>query len=259
MHKAWLAAAALMWVCAGTAQATEDRVVLAGRPNIDAACADLSARGITCKFIPTADIDRAPSGAHLWVPTDGIDLGMPLDISPSDLGFLERSAGTRYYGQALIYPRSDLQGQQYYLIRMVVIRHVGSNDPSVTDLHEDAAWRAFGSALQAAPPDSAQAAAYLAAVDTQAAQQAAAKADAAQRAQAQQAYLNSPEYKRAQLREDAAKCQKTIAWARRVIAQDDRVAAISGYHNVNDRQSAAIAIVECQEKITAARATDRRQ
>lgn len=260
MSKAFAAAiAVLMWACAGVAQAAEDRVVLADRASINAACEGLAARGVSCKFIPVADIDQASPAAHLWIPTSEIDLGMPLDIARADLGFLERSAGTQYYAQALIYPRSDLQGQQYYMVRMAMIRQLGSSDPSVTDLHEDAAWRVFGSALQAAAPDSAQTAAYLAVVDTQAAQQAEAKADAAKRAQAQQAYLNSPEYKRGQLRDDATKCQKTIAWAQRVIAQDDRVAAISGYHNINDRQSAAIAIVECQDKIRAARAIDRPQ
>jgi hypothetical protein len=250
MLKALTAAAALAWSCGALAQASDDRMVLESRPRIE---------GISCKFITAAEIDRAAPGAHLWVPTDELDLGMPMDIPRSDLGFLERATSTQFRAQALLYPRSDAQGQQYYMVRMVMISETGSQEPSVTDRHTDIAWQLFESALPAEPADSEHAHAYLASVDSEASQKAAAEAAAADRAQAQQTYLNSPEYKRKQLREAAAKCRSTIAWAQRVIEQDDRVAAISGYHNINDRQSAAIAIVECQDKIRAAQAIDGRQ
>lgn len=248
---------ALLLAYAAAALASEDRMVLANRSQINERCTTLAARGVACKFIPTADIDNAKPDAHLWIPVDSIDLGMPLTIPRESLGFLERASGTEFYAQALLYTRSDTSAQEYYMVRMTILSHLSSSDPVITDRHEDAAWEAFGAALPTATPGSDQAAEYLAQIDAQAAEQASSKALASERAAAQQAYLSSPEYKRIQLHKAAESCRQTIAQAQDAIDHDKRVAAISGYENKMVREQAASMIVYCEDTIHAAHAVDK--
>lgn len=251
--------AAIIFLAMITASArAEDRVILIPQKDLKTRCDSLAARGITCKFIPASNIDDAAANAHLWVPVDGIDLGRPMDVSADRLSFVERMTGQSFYGQALIYSRSDPSGQTYAMVRPAVITHVGTADPAVVDGKDDVVWGILDTVLPTAPAESEPTRQFLSSDDAEAEKLAANKAAEAKRDADQRAFLASPAYKQQQLREAAAQCQKTIAYANSILERDDRMAAISGLHNVSARQSAAAMIVDCQDTIQKSNTTQLR-
>lgn len=74
-----------------------------------------------------------------------------------------------------------------------------------------------------------------------------AAARAASQAAARAAYMNSNAYKVDAAADAIKACQQTITNARKAIAQDERVARISGYENKLLREQAGVAIVNCED------------
>jgi hypothetical protein len=129
----------------------------------------------------------------------------------------------------------------------------------------DAYWPAVWEAVQYAMPDAAQERPNMAAIaeflessDAKVIakkQQAAATAEAASGAAAEaarkSAYAQTDEAKRIAAVAEIHRCRATIAQARRAIAQDERIAQVSGYVNVVVREQAGVATVSCEDQITA--------
>jgi hypothetical protein len=242
-----------------SAARAEDHVIFASKPEIDNACRTLALRGISCKTVKASDIDAAAPGAHLWVPVDGYDLGFPLKLSKDQTTWFERASGATYFAQALIYPRVDTTGRDYYLAHLAVITREGTRDPQVVDGKDGVVWSIFDSVLRSAPPNSPEASAYLADANAAAGQAEAAQLEAQDKANAEWRYAQSPEYKRAELRKSAETCKRAIAASHRAIEQDSRIAAISGYENIAVRERAATTIVQCQDIIRQSQLADQKK
>lgn len=72
---------------------------------------------------------------------------------------------------------------------------------------------------------------------------------AAEKAASDARYRASPEFASAQATAQVASCKVAIDRAKSAIAQDDRVAQISGYQNKLVREGAATTVVYCEEVI----------
>lgn len=230
-----------------------DRIILANREAIDQACRSAgSSESVVCKFIPATDIDRATPDSHLWVEDAGacnVDYGVGLSVPRARLSFLEWGAGNKYCAQALIYPRVDSNGQQYFMARMVVLSAFQRDPPHSVDGKDDIAWEAFSRILSNDQPEGDASKAYLSQLDDAAREHEAAIAAAKAQANSEKAYLDSDEYKRSQAEAAIASCRQAITAARRAIKQDERVAQISGYENKLLKEQAAVTIVQCEDVI----------
>ncbi|WP_175725134.1 hypothetical protein [Burkholderia ambifaria] len=66
---------------------------------------------------------------------------------------------------------------------------------------------------------------------------------------AEDARRASPQYKKEKAEQAVEDCKRQIAWARAMIAKDNRIAQISGYENAHLRRQAATLIVNCEDTI----------
>lgn len=126
----------------------------------------------------------------------------------------------------------------------------------LTSSYDRQFWREVGRTVPIASAGSEKERAFAADMDRQveaardeAKREEDARRDEAAKEAAKAAHRASPEYKRAQAKNAVDACKRQIAYARFLIARDDRIARISGYENVRLRESAAAAIVQCEDTI----------
>jgi hypothetical protein len=131
-------------------------------------------------------------------------------------------AGAEYCAQALIYPRVDSNGQQYFMARMAVFSVFQRDPPQPVGGKDDIAWEAFSGILPNDQPEGDASKAYLSQLDDAAREHEAVIAVAKAQANSEKAYLNSDEYKRSQAEAAIASCRQAIIAARRAIKQDER-------------------------------------
>lgn len=204
--------------------------------------------------LPQSGIECAIDGADSR-PFDLNNMGISLsraDAMPWDL-----DGPPRVYGVLHLTSHTTPAGVAYFTGTASVFKQnffrTGLTD---TQLYNRQFWEAVEFSLTDVLSGSPEEARFLADADEkfleqqhrkeQAAQQ---KAAAEAAMQAEEVYRASPKYKVEMAARQVESCRDTIARARRAIAQDERVANISGYENKLLREQAALAIVNCQDLI----------
>ncbi|HDR9756487.1 TPA: hypothetical protein ACK3Q6_001635 [Burkholderia cepacia] len=151
-------------------------------------------------------------------------------------------------------PARTQAGTVYYLVSTERFKTgILSRDFSPTDRFEEETLAFIrDTGLPLADEDSERAKIYLGREDEKTVAYAAREADTrARQAQEQerQEYANSPAGKAAAAKEAVAQCRRTIANAQHALAQDRRIAAVSGTTDLLLRRQAGTAIVNCQDVI----------
>lgn len=239
------AAAALLFVAWSCAHAGSLPVTLLATPDaVEQACRQLPDVGITC----------VPAGSQL--STDALGVGS-IPISGAELSFLDRSDHPQVKGFLVLTQMRSTGGNLYYqgAAKLFKTGFAGVG-MTTTDLYDRPFWEQVSAFMPFDLPGAPGEQAFLAKMDDQIASDRKAKElrDAAARAAADAAasdarYRASPEFAAAQARERVASCKAAIVRAKSAIAQDDRVAQISGYQNKLVREGAAVTIVNCEDVI----------
>lgn len=133
------------------------------------------------------------------------------------------------------------------MARPVVLSFFGNRAPEIASGKDDIAWASLSNFIANDRPDGPLADEYVKKIDKVAQERREAAEAKKARADAEAAYMKSDDYKRAQNAAAVESCRKATSYARRLIADDDRVARISGYQNKIVREQAAMMIVRCED------------
>ena len=223
----------------GQMSAFAGTVILAPTEVVDSKCASVYQKlGMYCQRAgePRADISRT---------APGIPLHNRNQFDPPDM----RVAVVMH-----LTPARTPSGTAYYLVSTERFKTgIFSRDFSPTDrFEEDALELIHAAGLPLADEESDLAKNYLERADAKAMADAARKADASARQkqeQERQEYAASPVGKAAAAKEAVEQCRRTIANAQHALAQDRRIAAVSGTTDLLLRRQAGSAIVNCQDVI----------
>ncbi|MCA7985192.1 hypothetical protein [Burkholderia vietnamiensis] len=218
---------------------------LAAPEAIKSACSRLKQVGITC-VMPGASI-----------PPESL-VGSAIPLTNADYSFLDQQSRPAVRGLLMLSNAVSPGGNQYFHAYSKVFKFgfMGIPRPMLTSSYDRQFWREVGRTIPISVAGDDKERAFAADMDREieAARDAAKReadahvAEAAKKA-SEAAYRASPAYKKAQAKNAVDACRRQIAYARSLIAQDDRVARISGYENVRLRESAAASIVQCEDTI----------
>jgi len=204
--------------------------------------------------LPEAGVECSIDGAEPR-PFDLNRMGISLtrgDAMPWDV-----NGPPRVYGVLHLTSHTTAAGVAYFTGTASVFKqNLFRTGLTETDMYRQRFWEAVGANLPDVVSGSPEEDRFLADADARYTEQQQRKereeqkkaaAEAAK--QADEAYRASPQYKAATATRQVESCRNTISRARKMIAQDERVAQISGYENKLLREQAAVAIVNCQDLI----------
>lgn len=226
-------------LCCVTASADNEVTLVQSRSEVDKVCA-MGNPGILC----VKPGDEAQSARLKYFA--------PLEISQTQLIGWDRfrRSPPRLWGFLILHESHAPLGEPYYTASAKVFKEGMSGTINEDTDYLSILWSEVDRRFAVAAENSEQAQAFTASLDRQTKERTAA-ADAKHQTdlkkQADEQYRASPEYAAAERQRRVSQCEATISQAKHAIAQDDRVAHISGYENKMVREQAAIAIVQCQD------------
>ncbi|CAE6811040.1 hypothetical protein R69746_05620 [Paraburkholderia aspalathi] len=205
------------------------------------------------RALPESGIECAIDGAE----PRPFDLRRSISLKRGDIMVWDVDGPPRVYGVLHLTSHATAAGVAYFTGTASVFKqNLSRAGLSETGMYRKRFWEAVGAQLPDVISGSQEEARFLANADAKYIEQkqrekqlAEQKAAAESARQTDEAYRASPQYKRAMAAKQVDSCRKTIAYAQRMIAQDDRVAQISGYENKLLREQAAVTIVNCQDVI----------
>lgn len=219
--------------------ADTEYALLAPPESIERIC--MQTAGVTCVH----DAEQA-------VP-DNLRHNAALPLSPDQMSFLDRAGSprTEVRGFLILADAQTPGGNRYYRASAKIFKtaFLGTGMKQDED-YQPVFWSEVGAEFSAAPVNSTAEAAFAADIDRKAEQEAMRRQQRqlllAQK-EADARYRASPEYAASERKRQIEQCKVTIVQARKAIAQDERVAKISGYENKLLREQAAISIVQCED------------
>jgi len=244
-----LMASAGLCACATTSSAPSPSVaLLSTAAGTEKACESLRLAGITCVF---------PGAAH---PSSSLG-GGSLPLSDAEYSFLDRPSRPAIRGFLILTRQRSPENNPYYRATANVFKvgFAGLPTPIETRQYDRPFWESVGHTIPISLPGSQQEQEFVAKMDAQAAndrraaERRAAEMEARKSADAvsaaEDARRASPQYKKEKAEQAVEDCKRQIAWARAMIAKDNRIAQISGYENAHLRRQAATLIVNCEDTI----------
>lgn len=241
--------ALLCAISSANAFAGRDKVVLVDGAHLKALCdSDLHSAGFYCHEEQAAVIDAVAPDQRRYSPNETCQNGVRFESS--ELGLLDRLANTPICADLFISERKDDDGSTYYQAQISVFATNQYGEmPLFKPQYEAEASTHLKEVMPIADVGSDDAGNYLAKIDEAARRLKAAEDAKIVAKKAEEDYEKTPEYHRKQAQADLDMCQKRIVYFKQILEDDDQVAAISGYHDVQSRQMAAIVIVQCQRQI----------
>lgn len=243
MKKTLLPFSVLAALACGDVLAATEYALLAPPERIDRMCTQTA--GVTCVH----DAQQA-------VP-ENLRSNAPLPLSLDQMSFLDRAGSprTEVRGFLILTDAQTPGGNHYYHASAKIFKTAffGAGIKQDDD-YQPVFWSEVGADFFAVPVDSTAETTFAADIDRKAEKE----AQRQEQRQLQQAqrdadarYRASPEYAAVERKRQSEQCKLTIAQARKAIAQDERVAKISGYENKLLREQAAISIVQCEDLLAA--------
>ncbi len=222
-----------------------DVALLAPPDVIKSACTRLGEAGITC-VSPGSSVSAASLA------------GSAMPLANADYSFLDQQSKPAVRGLLVLSSASSSGGSSYFHARARIFKYgfMGIVTPVATRSYDRQFWAEVGRTIPLAVAGSDKERNFAADLDRQVedARRTAKFEEDTRRAEssrkaAEDAYRASPQYKKMQAAKAVDACRKQIAYARALIARDDRIARISGYENIRLRESAAATIVQCEDTI----------